>query len=178
MLRDIHWSLDAKSMLFSLMCALFIAGSSILPADVCHADASLFQAKVVRVVDGDTIEIQQKMRTQRVRIWGIDTPEWDQRYGAQSSQFTRSLVTGKEVQVVPKAVDKYGRLVAAVTVDNMDVGEELIKSGLAWVHIYYCHEPICDSWKSLQERAKSEHRGLWNDSDPIAPWQWKKQQHH
>ena len=178
MLRDIHWSLDAKSMFFSLMCALFIAGSSILPADVCHADASLFQAKVVRVVDGDTIEIQQKMRTQRVRIWGIDTPEWDQRYGAQASQFTRSQLMGKEVRVAPKDIDKYGRLVAVITVDEMNIGEELIKSGLAWVHIFYCKEQICDKWKNLQEGARIEHRGLWNDNDPVAPWQWKKRHHN
>jgi micrococcal nuclease len=167
-------SIDA--LLLILMC-FFLAGSVVLPDAVCHAEAPFFQAKVVRVIDGDTIEIQQKMKTQRVRIWGIDTPEWDQRYGAQSSQFTRSLVTEKDVQVVSKAVDKYGRLVAVIMMDNINVGEELIKSGLAWVHVYYCHEPICDRWKSLQESAKSEHRGVWNDSDPVAPWQWKKQHH-
>jgi micrococcal nuclease len=165
-------------MFFIFMCALFIGGSCILQTEVCRGDASFFQAKVIRVVDGDTIEIQKKIETQRVRIWGIDTPEWDQRYGTQASQFTRSQLLGKEVRVAPKGIDKYGRLVAVITTDRINISEELIKSGLAWVHIYYCHEPVCDNWKNLQEGARIEHRGLWNDSDPVAPWQWKKRQHH
>jgi micrococcal nuclease len=161
-------------MLLVFVSVFFIGGSNILPADVCHADPSSFQAKVIRVVDGDTLEIQQKMRTQRVRIWGIDTPEGDQRYGAQASHFTRSQLLGKEVWVARKGIDKYGRLVAVVTIDSLNISEELIKSGLAWVHTYYCHEPVCDNWKTLQEGARLDHRGLWNDSDPVPPWLWKK----
>jgi micrococcal nuclease len=164
-------------MLFILVCS-FLTGSGVLIEDVCQAETSFFYAKVVRVIDGDTIEIQQKMKTQRVRVWGIDTPEWDQRYGAQSSRYTRSLIIGKEVQVIPKAVDKYGRLVAVIMMNKMNIGEELIQSGLAWVHIYYCNEPVCDNWTNLQNRAMLEHRGLWNDSDPVAPWEWKKRRYH
>ena len=177
MRENINRRFAAASFVCIFVCSCFLWGG-ILPDDVCLADGADFQAKVIRVLDGDTIEIQQKMGIQRVRIWGIDTPEWDQPYGTRSSQFTRSRLMGKEVHVIPKDVDKYGRLVAIITVDGMNIGEELIRSGLAWVHIYYCNQPICDDWKHLQKRAFSGHRGLWNDRHPVPPWQWKKKHNH
>ena len=169
--------LEALSFFLVLLCSGLVCGVFLLPG-LCLADGSDFQAKVVRVLDGDTIEIQQNVRTQRVRIWGIDTPEWDQPYGARASRFTRSRLTGKEVHVIPKDVDKYGRIVAMITVDDINIGEELIESGLAWVHVHYCNQPICNDWRRLQKRASFEHRGLWHDPYPVAPWQWKKKHHH
>ena len=177
MLKKSNRRLSATSSFFIALSFCF-ACLGILPDGGCQAAASAFYAKVVRVIDGDTLEIQQKMAIQRVRIWGVDTPEWDQPYGEQSSRFTRSRLLGKEVQVIPKDVDTYGRLVAMITMDDINIGEALIQSGLAWVHIYYCNQPICDDWKRLQKRAASEHRGLWVDSHPVAPWQWKKKHRH
>ena len=55
--------------------------------------------------------------------------------------------------------DVYGRLVAMITVDEKNISEELVGSGLAWVHIYFCNEPICTAWQSLQERAMSRRIG-------------------
>ena len=167
---------DIKSMVFILICSLVVL-RFVLP-DACMAESSCFYAKVVRVIDGDTIEIQKENKHQRVRIWGVDTPEWDQPYGAQSSHFAKNLLNGQEVQVVPKSIDKYGRLVAVIMMERINIGEELVKSGLAWVHIYFCNEQICDTWKAMQERAGSERRGLWSDRDPVAPWQWRKSHHY
>ncbi len=133
-----------------------------------------FQAKVVRVVDGDTIEVLRRGNIQRVRIWGIDTPEWDQPYSAKSKAFTQHQLSGKEVEVIPKEYDKYGRLVAQITANHNNFSEELVRLGLAWVHIYYCNEPVCDRWRVLQNKARKEHRGLWHSQNPIAPWRWKK----
>jgi endonuclease YncB( thermonuclease family) len=133
-----------------------------------------FSAKVIYIVDGDTVEILWKQKIQRVRIWGIDTPEWDQPYSMQSKELTRKMLAGKTVEVFPKDVDKFGRLVARIIADHASVSRKLVESGLAWVHIYYCKEPVCDRWKILQKRAMAEHKGLWNDPHPIAPWQWKR----
>ena len=177
MLKESNRHLSATSSFFICLSLCFV-WVGIIADGGCQAAAPVFSARVVRVIDGDTLEIQQETGIQRVRIWGIDTPEWDQPYGARSSRFTRSRLTGKEVQVIPEDVDTYGRLVAMITMDGMNIGEELIRSGLAWVHIYYCNQPICDDWKSLQKRASSEHRGLWTDSHPVPPWQWKKEHRH
>jgi micrococcal nuclease len=147
---------------------------SILFGNICNAAQLSYYAKVIRILDGDTIEIIHRERIQRVRIWGIDTPEWDQPFAAQATKFTRNLLEKREVQVLPREYDDYGRLVATIKVGGKNIGEELIRSGLAWVHDYYCTEQICDLWKGLQTRAISERRGLWNDQNPIAPWKWKR----
>jgi len=139
-----------------------------------HAIARSFSAKVTHIVDGDTIEIRWKNKIRRVRIWGIDTPEWDQPFSTKSKKMTRKLLAGKYVNVFPIEFDKYGRLVARINVNHTSVSRKLVESGLAWVHIYYCKEPVCNQWKKLQKKARKEHKGLWRDPHPVAPWQWKK----
>jgi micrococcal nuclease len=157
-----------------LIVCFFFLGFCILTWGICQAEMPPFNAKVIRIIDGDTLEIQRERRVQRVRIWGIDTPERDQPYASQAQQFTRSLLVGRETVIQPMDFDVYGRLVALITVDEKNISEELVGSGLAWVHIYFCNEPICTAWQSLQQRAKSRRIGLWSDPHPIAPWQWKK----
>jgi micrococcal nuclease len=159
-------------------CAILLAALSfwcfISAASLCQAERPFFNAQVIRIIDGDTLEIQKEMKSQRVRIWGIDTPEWDQPYASQAHLATQGLLAGREVQVVPMDYDGYGRLVAMIIVNKKNISEELVRLGFAWVHIYYCKEPICDTWQSLQERARYQRLGLWNDVRPIAPWLWKK----
>lgn len=164
-MRDRQWAFLLAALSF---------GFFILTAGFCQAERPFFNAQVIRIIDGDTLEIQKEMKSRRVRIWGIDTPEWDQPYASQAHQVTQGLLVGREVQIVPMDYDVYGRLVAMIIVDKKNISEELIRSGLAWVHIFYCKEPICDTWQSLQERARSQRLGLWNDVHPIAPWLWKK----
>ena len=84
---------------FFIGCFLFL-GFCILACGICQAEAPFFNAKVIRIIDGDTLEIQREMKIQRVRIWGIDTPEWDQPYASagptvypKSSGWTGSVNT-------------------------------------------------------------------------------------
>jgi micrococcal nuclease len=168
------WGWSRRFTLSIIVCLIVwvIQGSG-----ACYAEAEAFNARVIRIIDGDTLEIQKGMKLRRVRIWGIDTPEWDQPYASQACGFTRRLLEGCDVLVLPIDVDSFGRLVAMIMVNGRNVSEELVRSGLAWVHIYYCKKPICDDWRTLQERAKFQHLGLWGDARPIAPWLWKKHTH-
>jgi len=70
--------------------------------------------------------------------------------------------------------DRYGRTVALVSVDKQLLNKELVKAGLAWVYDRYCSEPICESWKNFQLRAKFDKRGLWADPNPIPPWEFRR----
>ncbi|WP_420811219.1 thermonuclease family protein [Desulfosediminicola ganghwensis] len=57
----------------------------------------------------------------------------------------------------------------------MNVNESLISCGYDWQYRKYCKASFCDDWLELDEQAKSLKIGLWRDSNPIPPWQWRKE---
>jgi micrococcal nuclease len=65
--------------------------------------------------------------------------------------------------------------VAFVRVENITVNEELIKEGLGWVYVRYCKLQLCVEWQSLELAAQTEKKGLWGDSNHIAPWEYRRQ---
>jgi len=99
---------------------------------------------VLRVIDGDTVEVTWSGGTESVRMIGIDTPETVhptkevQVYGKEASDFTKSHLTGKNVSLefdVEKR-DKYGRLLAYVWLDGIMFNETLVSQGYAQVSTY------------------------------------------
>ena len=87
------------------------------------------------------------------------------------------LVFGKDVQLLPHTIDRYGRLVARVIVEGQDAGLELLKAGLCWVyekHVGEASDEIQASYRDAQASARSEKAGLWSDPDPVPPWEWRK----
>ena len=146
--------------------------------EICLANTygydDVFFADVVKVIDGDTLEVRHQGRKLRVRLFGIDAPEWQQEFSHQAKEFTRQRVEGQRVELRSKDWDKYGRLVAVVHVSGNSLNEELLREGLAWVHIYYCKEPICRKWRQLEKEARMARRGLWKNDNPVSPWKWKQ----
>jgi len=87
------------------------------------------------------------------------------------------LVFDKEVELRPHTIDHYGRLVARVIIDNQDAGLELLKQGLCWVYEKYVGEASGEtqaSYRAAQAAARSDKLGLWQDPDPVPPWEWCK----
>src|SRR5271157_4345740 len=73
-----------------------------------------FTGKVVAISDGDTIRVMHNGRAERIRLWGIDCPEKRQPFGTRATQFTGDLAFGKDVKVLVRDVDHYGRTVGEV----------------------------------------------------------------
>ncbi|MDD3815509.1 MAG: thermonuclease family protein [Desulfocapsaceae bacterium] len=159
--------------LFLIACIFIFLGNESCRAS-SGSGALFFSASVVKIIDGDTIEVEHLGKKLRVRLWGIDTPEWQQRFSHKAREFTRQHVQGRQVELQSKTWDKYGRLVAMVEVEGRSLNEELLTEGLAWVHIYYCKEPICRKWRQLETDARVARRGLWQDNKPVPPWKWKQ----
>jgi micrococcal nuclease len=61
-----------------------------------------------------------------------------------------------------------------VDVDGTNVNESLIKAGLAWQYRKYCKASFFGDWLKLEEHARSFSFGLWADSNPQPPWEWRK----
>ena len=92
-----------------------------------------------------------------------------------------TLVFGKDVELRPHAIDRYGRTVAMVFVDGRDVGLELIKAELAWAYAYYLPEAspqIQAQYSAAETAARVSRRGLWVDGNSaVPPWEWRREKH-
>ena len=130
-----------------------------------------FPARVTSVVDGDSLEVERSGELLRLRLHGIDCPEWDQPYGRAARRFTAGLASGELVSVVPIDEDEYGRVVAEVFLpDGRSLNRELVRAGLAWWYRRYADDV---ELKRLEAEARKGRRGLWGDPDPVPPWVWR-----
>jgi endonuclease YncB( thermonuclease family) len=130
----------------------------------------------VGITDGDTITVLNRntLKDVKIRLYGIDTPERGQAFSKKARQFTSKMVYGKIVEVHRMDTERYGRTVALVALDKQLLNEELVKAGLEWVYDRYCHEMICNTWKSFQMRAKLDKQGLWSHPNAIPPWEFRR----
>lgn len=129
--------------------------------------------KVVGITDGDTITVLRDRAEVKIRLHGIDTPEKKQPFGQAAKKATAQLTAGKIVDVDETDTDKYGRTVAIVTADSVNVNRTLVKNGYAWVYRKYCKQDFCNDWLDLEEKAKTARLGLWRDTNPEPPWDWR-----
>jgi len=121
------------------------------------------QVRVVRVIDGDTVEIEGG---ERVRYIGIDTPEVypsAEYYGMEAWEKNQELVGGCLVTLERDVSDRdrYGRLLRYVYVDGVFVNAELVRLGYARAESYPPDTRHCELLEQLEEEARAAHRGLW-----------------
>ena len=128
---------------------------------------------VVSVLDGDTIEVLHNNRAERIRLNGIDCPEKGQPYGKKAKQAASALVFGKQVTLQTYGLDKYGRTIADVLLpDGTNVNHTLVKDGWCWWYRKYAPGNVV--LEELERRARGAGLGLWANSAPIPPWEWRK----
>ena len=131
----------------------------------------MLEGRVVGVHDGDTVTLLRAGDRQlKVRLAQIDAPELDQAFGQQSKQSLSEMVFNKTIKVEKETIDKYGRTVGTLFVNDLDANKEQIKRGMAWVYRKYLHD---QSLLSLEEAARQAKAGLWADANPMAPWDYR-----
>ena len=77
-----------------------------------------FQGNVIHISDGDTITVMHDGNKEKIRLYGIDTPESKQAFGNEAKNFTYAMVYRKSVNVEPVTTDRYGRTVGIVNVNE------------------------------------------------------------
>ncbi len=132
-----------------------------------------WQGMVVGISDEDTITVLHDGKGEKIRLYGIDTPEDHQAFGKKAKQFTSGMVYGKTVEVETKDTDRYGRSVALIYIDGQSLNEALVKNGFAWVYRKYCKETFCEDWLNLEIVARYGKIGLWSEPNPIPPWEFR-----
>ena len=133
-----------------------------------------FNAKVVRIVESDTIEGLTGDNTKfKIRLEGIDTPEPKQAFGNVAKKAVGELTHEKNVTILKTGQDFYGRTLAFVVADGVNVNAELIRLGMAWQYLQYNDDA---ELAAIELEAREAKRGLWFDAEPVAPWEWRKKQ--
>lgn len=131
--------------------------------------------EVVRVVDGDTIDVSIDGKVQRLRLIGINTPETvDPRkpvecFGKEASNKAKSLLTGKKVIIESDSSqgerDKYDRLLRYVFFeDGTSFNLLMIKEGYAYEYTYDTAYKYQAKFKEAQKEAETNKAGLWGDT--------------
>ena len=132
---------------------------------------------VLDVHDGDRMIVAPMgdVRTPlKIRLYGIDAPELEQKGGPQSRDHLLSLVRpGQDVEVIKMSTDKYGRTVALVATDRV-LNADMLEAGQAWAYPQYCKAAICKGWQKLEREAKAARLGLGSRKNPTPPWKWRK----
>ncbi len=74
--------------------------------------------------------------------------------------------------MIEVTIDRYGRIVGRVYVDDIDVNRELVATGFAWVYRRYSNDA---ELLELEAEAKQKGLGLWADPNPIPTWEWRRE---
>jgi endonuclease YncB( thermonuclease family) len=140
--------------------------------------AEVIQGRVVGVADGDTLTLLDNNRQQhRIRLAGIDAPEKAQPFGQRSKQHLTELAFGKEAKADCYKIDRYDRDVCTVYVNGQDVGLAQLDAGLAWWYRKYAPEQLPRDridYEAAEDRAAADRAGLWQDANPVPPWEWRR----
>jgi micrococcal nuclease len=129
--------------------------------------------RVLRVDDGDTIEVRRGNDTDVVRLLGVDTPETHhptkpvQCYGPEAAAFTQRRLTGAlvvlEGDVEPR--DLYGRRLAYVLVDGRRFNDELLRRGYARLLVIAPNRAHGRELLDAELEARHRDRGLWGECE-------------
>ncbi len=138
---------------------------------ISNVSAIEYKAKMIRVVDGDTIEVLHNNVKKKIRLRHIDAPERSQRYGLAAKKFLSSELEGKYVTVNTDYKDRYGRDIGDIFIYESNVAiyinAKLIKTGNAWVYKSYRRNSYL---MNLENHARENHLGLWKQKAPLEPW--------
>ena len=142
------------------------------------APASVLEGKVVGIQDGDTLTLLDAgERSFRIRLLGIDAPEKNQAFGKVAKQVLSDRVFGRQVQVMTRGVDRYGRTLGKVLFQGQDVNLEMLEEGLVWFYEHYAGTQFpgdAARYAAAQAAARKARKGLWAYPDPVEPWAWRK----
>ncbi len=140
---------------------------------------SSISGRVVGVADGDTITVLDADKKQyKLRLAYIDAPEKAMPFGQAAKSNLSDLVFEQQVTAQIDDVDRYGRGVARINKAEQDINLAQVNAGYAWHYTTYAKRTQSSSdfsrYADAQQRAQAQRNGLWQDTNPTPPWDWRK----
>lgn len=144
---------------------LFMFFASVVSAEVT-------EGVVTKVLDGDTVIMQIEGRSERIRLSGIDAPEKDQVWGAESTRALAARVENKPVSLVWEQRDKYNRIIGTLYRGKVNINALQVAGGHAWHYKQYSNSKVL---AGLELMARKRGYGLWSaDGTPVPPWAFRR----
>lgn len=152
---------------------------------------SFYLATVMRVADGDTLTVRNRDgATHKIRMHAVDAPELNQAGGEQSKNWLTQQVLNKNVKIVVNNTDRYKRQVAKVVLPvegceqrlcegETDLNLKAIEAGHAWWYKEFARSQSSEDrvlYGEAEDQARNSRKGLWQQTAPLAPWQWRTEQ--
>ena len=128
--------------------------------------------QVVGIADGDTLTALSASRERiKCRLYGIDAPEKKQAFGQASKLSLSELSFGRTAYFDVVGRDRYGRAICKIAVAGVDVNKEQIARGMAWMYRRYASDR---SYSDAELKAQTRHVGIWRDTQPVPPWDFRR----
>jgi len=136
--------------------------------------ALTWTGRVVDVRDGDVLKVTHPEKgVISLMLYGIDAPDERQPFFKQAKEFLTYKVEGQVVNVQEFATEQ--KVVTAVIVhEGVNINEQVLQAGYGWVYKKYCEQDFCSDWLTYEKQAGDKKLGLWQDENPIPPWEWRK----
>lgn len=134
------------------------------PTNILLPEPKEEKYKVTKVIDGDTIVLETG---EKFRYLGIDAPESNERWGPEAKKFNEEMVLNKKIKVEldKTKLDKYGRILGYIWIDNVLVNEVLLERGYAKIDLIKgeVKPKYLDRLKKAENWARQNHDGVWFD---------------
>lgn len=149
----LHW------LSMGIVCLVLLAGCD--ETDSGGSSSGGETGRVVRVIDGDTIDVDLNGQTVRVRYVGVNTPERDEPCYADAVAANAALVEGQTVRLVRDTsdTDRYERLLRYIYVGNTFVNEQLVQNGWAEAVRYDPDDRYYEDFLQLERAATQANLG-------------------
>lgn len=142
----------------------------------------VIHATCERVLDGDTVEVLYGQQRLKLRLAYIDAPELKQKafdktpIGKDSRDLLSALVKGKRIEVHVIQKDRYGRYLARIESQGIDVNLKMVEAGQALIYRYYEFDSIKQKINYLTAElvAKRKRRGVWKTFGFYDPYAYRR----
>jgi len=157
-----------KSISIFLLVILFTATNLLALSPKPKTESSPELCRVLKIIDGDTIDILYHGQKERIRLLRIDTPERNHRGHYQAKKALKKLIAGRKVRLefeIPGKLERggYGRILAYIWVDDVNVNVEMVRLGWSLFWTKYGEGKFAEEFRGAEREASEVNKGLWGN---------------